>query len=646
MLRHPPLLKKILRVLLTGAVLLISLYFLLRNVITDKIIERANTKLQRQYGLTLITENKQFTGYKTLAFTYVALVPPSGDTLLTIDSLCLNPSIIALLTFKLRINELSLNAGHLNLSCADSACNYSFRKMKRDSTEDGREERNYAKLFSNLYSKVFDIIPGKTTLNELTVSYRNDSAFDKATLINYSQTGDAGSGILQNSTGADTWRIEFTVNRPSRQFDFKIYSQAKSNNLPFLPDLFNLTFAFDTLQFSIGDNQYRSDDFILHGNLRTNSLLIFQHKLSDDSIRINRLSSSYDIHVTPASLSIDSTTTVDLNAIRIRPFIKYIHKESKDYSLAINTGSVDANSFFQSLPSGIFNATKGIEAAGNLSYSLSFHLNSDEPDSLQFSSEMKKEKFRLKKFGENSLLKMNTEFLYTAYEYDRPFRTFIVGPSNPAFTPLEQVSQYLRNAILTSEDGSFFFHNGFNEDAFRKSIATNYKEGKFKRGGSTISMQLIKNVYLTRHKTIERKAEEALLVWLIESNRLVSKERMFEVYLNIIELGPGIYGVGEASEFYFNKKPSQLSLSESIFIASLLPHPKWFKYSFDAQGNLKPYFADYYRVVSNFMLRKNLINQDEYDGIQPNVNLTGAARAAIIPTDSIPQEEDIEEESR
>jgi membrane peptidoglycan carboxypeptidase len=234
---------------------------------------------------------------------------------------------------------------------------------------------------------------------------------------------------------------------------------------------------------------------------------------------------------------------------------------------------------------------------------------------------------------------MNSEFSYIAYENDKPFRTFMVGLSNPDYTPLEQVSPYLRNAILTSEDGSFFFHNGFNGEAFRKSIATNYEAGKFLRGGSTISMQLIKNVYLSRHKTIARKAEEALLVWLIEGNRLCSKERMFEVYLNIIELGPDVYGVGEASRFYFNKKPSQLTLPESIFLASLLPHPKWFKYSFDENGNLKSYLADYYRVVSNFLLKKNLITKDEYDAIQPNVRLTGLARELVRPSDTIPQEE-------
>jgi len=155
-------------------------------------------------------------------------------------------------------------------------------------------------------------------------------------------------------------------------------------------------------------------------------------------------------------------------------------------------------------------------------------------------------------------------------------------------------------------------------------------------------MQLVKNVFLNRKKTIARKAEEALIVWLIESNRLYSKERMLEVYFNIIELGPNVYGIGEASEFYFKKTPAALALPESIFLASLLPHPKWFKYSFDETGNLKPYLANYYRTMSNFMLKKELITQQEHDMLQPNVQVVGPAREMLMPTDTVLVEDEVD----
>ena len=257
---------------------------------------------------------------------------------------------------------------------------------------------------------------------------------------------------------------------------------------------------------------------------------------------------------------------------------------------------------------------------------------------------IKKDHFHIVNYGVTDFSKLNNDFVYTAYEHDLPFRTIYVSRSNPDFIPLQAIPLSVINAVLTSEDGSFFTNNGFNESAFKKSIAQNYEAGKFVRGGSTITMQLVKNVFLSRHKTIARKAEEALIVWLIESNNLVSKERILEVYLNIAELGPDIYGVNEAARFYFNKNARELTLPESIFLASLLPRPKWFKYSFDKDGNLKPYFADYFRVVSNYLLKRNLITQDEYDHLKPDIKLSGPARNAVMPTDSLPQNEGDEDE--
>ena len=93
-------------------------------------------------------------------------------------------------------------------------------------------------------------------------------------------------------------------------------------------------------------------------------------------------------------------------------------------------------------------------------------------------------------------------------------------------------------------------------------------------------MQLVKNVFLNRNKNFARKLEEALIVWLIENERLTSKERMYEVYLNIVEWGPLVYGIQEASAYYFNKRPSQLNTEESIFLASIIPKPKHFRSSF------------------------------------------------------------------
>jgi hypothetical protein len=613
-----------------------GLYFLLRKSIADKVLDKVQAKLKNQYGLTLVRSDVSFTGYKTLLLYSISLVPENGDTLLTLDSVKVTPSLFPLLRMKLRFDEISIVSGRLNLVCRDSLCNYSMLSKKKDSASAKPGERNYAKALYQLYSLAFDFVPEKSDVRKFIVHYRKDGTDETVELSNYKCAREKLTAELRNETSK--WNIEGAVEQGSRQFEVKIYP-LEGKEFPFLKSVTNLSLAFDTMFLSTGNNKFANNNFTLNGRFACSGLSMFHKRLSGDSIFISHIAATYRFNATANSVSIDSNTVVEMNRLKIHPFIHYKNEDSKDYELQLRTDTTPANDFFQSLPAGMFNEVAGVEADGNLQFLLTFHLNSAELDSLFFDTQMKKQKFRLRKYGDNSLLKMNTEFAYTAYEYNKPFRTFMVGPSNPEFTPLDQVSPYLRNSILTSEDGSFFFHNGFNEEAFRKSIATNYKEGKFKRGGSTISMQLIKNIYLSRHKTVARKAEEALLVWLIENNRLVSKERMFEVYLNIIELGPGIYGVGEASRFYFNKKPAELTLSESIFLASLLPHPKWFKYSFDENGNLKSYLADYYRVVANFMLRKNLIREEEYNLIQPNVKLEGPAKAMVIPSDTIPIEE-------
>jgi membrane peptidoglycan carboxypeptidase len=223
-------------------------------------------------------------------------------------------------------------------------------------------------------------------------------------------------------------------------------------------------------------------------------------------------------------------------------------------------------------------------------------------------------------------------------------RPVLVGAANPDYTPLNQISPYLRKCVLTTEDPSFFSHRGFITEAFKQSIIKNIKTKKFSRGGSTISMQLIKNVFLTREKTISRKMEEILLVYLLENNRIASKERMLEVYFNIIEWGPNVYGIGEASRFYFQKNPSDLTLNECLFLATIIPSPKKFMYQFDNQGNLKGYANKNQRYLSNLMLKRGILTSEDTIG-QHGVYVSGNARSYLnivkiqdstaIPLDSL-----------
>jgi hypothetical protein len=148
----------------------------------------------------------------------------------------------------------------------------------------------------------------------------------------------------------------------------------------------------------------------------------------------------------------------------------------------------------------------------------------------------------------------------------------VIGPDNPDFVPYEEISPYLVGSIMTTEDNGFFKHRGWVSSEFKSALRRNLQRGGFRLGASSITMQMTKNVLLTREKTLSRKLQELFLVWYIEQN--LTKERILELYFNAIEFGPRIYGIGAATRHYFGKKPSELTPLEAAFFSSILPSPK------------------------------------------------------------------------
>jgi membrane peptidoglycan carboxypeptidase len=130
--------------------------------------------------------------------------------------------------------------------------------------------------------------------------------------------------------------------------------------------------------------------------------------------------------------------------------------------------------------------------------------------------------------------------------------------------------------------------------------------------------------------------EEALMVWLLENMQVASKQRMFEVYLNIIEWGPsqyrwpsgkrGVYGVKDAALFYYGKRPSELNLAESLYLASIIPKPKYARYSFDAYGDLRRSTRYFFRLIADIMATRGLISDNARESMSYSLNLNGPAR--------------------
>jgi hypothetical protein len=166
------------------------------------------------------------------------------------------------------------------------------------------------------------------------------------------------------------------------------------------------------------------------------------------------------------------------------------------------------------------------------------------------------------------------EFDHEVQEPDGTTFRMTTGPGTEAWTPITEISPFLVHAVLAHEDSSFFVHSGFAPWAIREALIRDLTAGRYVAGGSTITMQLTKNVFLHREKTLARKIQEVLLTWWLETR--MEKQQILELYLNVIEYGPDVYGIRHAAEHYFGRSPADLSPAESAYLALILPNPPRF----------------------------------------------------------------------
>ncbi len=208
-------------------------------------------------------------------------------------------------------------------------------------------------------------------------------------------------------------------------------------------------------------------------------------------------------------------------------------------------------------------------------------------------------------------------FTHRVVEPDGTVFEMETGPGTSNWTPIRDMSPFFVRAVLGHEDGAFFQHHGFSVGSIRRALIRNLRAGRYAYGASTITMQLVKNVFLRREKTLARKAQEVLLTWWVEF--VMSKEEILELYLNVIEYGPGVYGVRNAAEHYFGLTPDQLGPAESAYLATILPNPKAYHSQWE-QGSVPERFQ---RRVDRFL--QSLGSRHLYDEEAVAAGIAGMA---------------------
>jgi monofunctional glycosyltransferase len=202
------------------------------------------------------------------------------------------------------------------------------------------------------------------------------------------------------------------------------------------------------------------------------------------------------------------------------------------------------------------------------------------------------------------------------------------------WVPLSQISPYVIKAVIIAEDDKFWSHEGFDFEAMQKALEKDLKKGKFKSGGSTISQQLAKNLFLSPAKNPVRKLKEAILTWRIENN--LSKKRIIEIYLNVAEWGDGVFGIEAAAQRHFGKPASALSALEASRLATVLPNPR--RYDPTGTGRYVEYRSN---LIYQIMVRRGIVipEFDEVMNAPPEAVPDDSSKPPEMPKPDMPPPE-------
>lgn len=215
-------------------------------------------------------------------------------------------------------------------------------------------------------------------------------------------------------------------------------------------------------------------------------------------------------------------------------------------------------------------------------------------------------------------------------------------PKSKNYVAYRNISPHLTKTIVMTEDSSFWQHRGFDWDSIRRNYEENKKLGTYKRGGSTITQQLAKNMFLTSEKTLMRKGLEAIITVKIE--KTLTKKEILERYLNVVEFGKNIYGVRAASQHYFQKSPSELSIVESAFLAMLLPNPVKYSASF-YKKELSPFASKRIDQIVRNLYQYKRITDGEYNDALVTLETFFKPQTAAVTQDNVEGEIDMTLES-
>lgn len=452
-------------------------------------------------------------------------------------------------------------------------------------------------------------------LNQISLNFEKLGLSDGRMIFDFT--------VQRNKETVATYHGNGSVDQKNKKFTFKIIKDGTSSSkLKFLFDEFELILCQKQLETEI-----RSELEIGFANLQISDERLSLHVLNIDSVYLYT-----NLVSRPNQLLISKESGGSIGDV---PFAFSFEHQYRENDILIFGTSVElSQSLLNSFLTFQNRELHQIKVDGKLTLDFQLQLNITDPLESHFSFSVLDNSLQINDHGDFDLSFLNNSLNYIK-EYPLTTQNLLSRKLKSEVSK-EQVSEDFLKVIVATEDAFFYVHHGINLDSMGNAIVSNIAKKTFSRGASTITMQLTRNLFLDSDKNVARKIEEIIISLIIENHFMISKIRILEIYINIIEFGPGVYGIDQASNYYFNKSPKQLTLTEAIVLSYMVPRPKHFHEALLIKTpQLLKNLPEYFIQISTYLFQKRLISEQDYKTLDTEIRFAGKlGKIALQPTNN------------
>ena len=353
----------------------------------------------------------------------------------------------------------------------------------------------------------------------------------------------------------------------------------------------------------------------LEGDLSLQGFGVSSPTLSRQTVRDLGMDVSFAAEVDPvARRAVLHYVDVEREGVSLSAAAVLEHPErtrGRRYDLVVDMPSVACQTVLDAVPEGFARGLEGFRLGGEIGAHVTLHVDYADLETLALGGSVDLEGCEVRATPTTADVgRLAGGFTHRVLMNDGGTTAVQMYPGARGFATIHQISPFVTAAIRTTEDGGFWRHNGFMPSQFEVALRRNLAAGRVRLGASTITMQMVKNVLLGHERTLSRKFQEMFLTWYVE--RVLSKDRIMELYLNAIEYGPGIYGIVDAANYYFGKYPAELDPPEAVFLALMLPSPVK-RSVYYCNGELSERFAIKVQRILRLMNERGRLSDLEYE---------------------------------